>query len=117
MNSCTRFLKLKRSVLILGLIALGSTFAACANEGTKEHKEGKAMPAKTIGEVLSENSNDLLSTSGVVGTGQGLCDNKPCIKVFVTKKTERLMRKIPRVLEGYPVVIEETGKIRTFPQN
>ncbi len=57
-----------------------------------------------------------MSVSGVVGTGQGLCDDKPCIKIFVVKETPEMEQKIPRMLEGYPVVIEETGEIRAFPK-
>jgi hypothetical protein len=28
-----------------------------------------------------------------------------------------LEQKIPKMLEGYPVVIEETGKIKALPDN
>ncbi len=73
------------------------------------------MPKKSIEEVLSEHTRDLMSLSGVVGAGQGLCNGQPCIKVFVIKKTHELEEKIPKTLEGYPVVIEETGRIRAFP--
>jgi hypothetical protein len=53
----------------------------------------------------------------VVGTAKGLCDDKPCIKVFVIEKTLELEKKIPDVLEGYQVMIEETGEIRALPEN
>ena len=75
------------------------------------------MPTKTIEEVLKEHTNELMSVSGVVGTGQGLCDNKPCIKIFVIRKTEALDQKIPDTLEGYPVMIEETGEIKVLPRD
>jgi hypothetical protein len=80
--------------------------------------QGEDMPtAKTIEEVLKENSKELLSVPGVVGTAQGLCDNRPCIKVYVTRKTPALKKKIPDILKGYPVMIEETGEFRTLPKN
>jgi hypothetical protein len=41
--------------------------------------------AKTIVEVLKEHTEELMSLPGVVGTAQGLCDDKPCIKVYVYK--------------------------------
>jgi hypothetical protein len=75
------------------------------------------MPSRTIEEVLKEDSRYLMSITGVVGTGQGLCDTRPCIKVFVIKKTRELEQKIPKVLEGYPVVIEESGEFHALPKN
>ncbi len=75
------------------------------------------MPARTIKDVLKEHTNDLMAISGVVGTGQGLCDGEPCIKVFVIEKTTELSKKIPHSLEDYPVKVEETGPIRALPKN
>lgn len=75
------------------------------------------MPAKTIEEVLKERTKELMSVPGVVGTALGLCDDTPCIKVYVVKKTSELDQKIPDILEGYPVMIEETGEIRALPEN
>ena len=65
-----------------------------------------------IEEVLKKYTDNLMSISGVVGTGQSLCDGKSCIKVFVVKKTQELVGKIPEKLEGYPVKIKETGEFR-----
>lgn len=70
------------------------------------------MPGKAIEKVLKEHTQELMAIPGVVGTGQGLCDEKPCIKVFVIKKTPELDHKIHQILEGCPVAIEETGEIR-----
>ena len=79
--------------------------------------EEKKMSAKKIEDVLKEHTNDLMSVPGVVGTGQGLCDGQPCIKVFVIKKTSELEENIPKRLEGYPVMLEETGEIHALPGN
>ncbi len=65
-----------------------------------------------VEEVLKKYTDNLMSIYGVVGTGQGLCDGKSCIKVFVVKKTSELEDKIPEKLEGYPVKIKETGVFR-----
>jgi hypothetical protein len=62
-----------------------------------------------VEEVLKKYTQNLMTISGVVGTGQGLCDGKFCIKVFVVKKTPELEDKIPEELEGYSVKIKETG--------
>jgi hypothetical protein len=99
------------------MILICSSIATCANETGKDGKEGKQMPQKPIEEVLKEHTNKLMSLPGVVGTAQSLCEGQPCIKVFVSKKTEKLEQKIPKTLEGYPVVIQETGKFKALPDN
>ncbi len=72
------------------------------------------MPKKTIEAVLKEHTGRLMSLPGVVGTAQGLCEGKPCIKVYVEKKTPDLVKQIPSTLEGYEVIIQETGEIRAL---
>ncbi len=53
-----------------------------------------------------------MSIHGVVGTGIGACEGKPCIRIFVAKKTPELLQKIPSKLEGFVVDVQETGEIR-----
>lgn len=68
----------------------------------------------TIEEALQKHSGALMKIPGVVGTGQGMCNDSPCIKVFVKKLTDAISPKIPDTIEGYPVIAEETGMFRTF---
>ena len=55
---------------------------------------------KTIETVLSEHTQRLMDTAGVVGVGIGLCDGEPCIRVFVE---EELTDDLPTSIEGYRV--------------
>ncbi len=48
-----------------------------------------------------------------MGTAIGELGGQPCIKILAVSKTEELVRKIPPVVEGFPVVIEGVGEIRT----
>lgn len=66
----------------------------------------------TITQVQERNTPALMGISGVVGTGVGEQAGRPCIIVFVKAKDESLEARIPAVLEGYPVRIEEVGEIR-----
>ena len=75
------------------------------------------MSAMKIEEVLKKYADNLMSLSDVVGVGQGLCDGEPCIKVFVIKKTQELEEKIPGKIEGYNLKIEETGRVRAYPES
>ena len=72
------------------------------------------MAAKTIEEVLKERTDQWMSIPGVVGTAIGEFRGKPCIKIYVVKKTEELTKKLPSQAEGFPVVIQETGEIRAL---
>jgi hypothetical protein len=72
------------------------------------------MVSPKIEEVLKQHTGAWMAIPGVIGTGQGLCDGKSCIKIFVIKTTEEINKKIPQEIEGYKVKIEETGKVRAY---
>ena len=113
-NTETGHLMLKIIILNIGMILIFSS-VTFANESGKDHGKGTQVPQKPIEQVLKAHTDDLMSLPGVVGTGQGLCNGQPCIKVFVSKKTAKLEKRIPKNLEGYPVVIQETGKFKALP--
>ncbi len=71
-------------------------------------------PRKDINDVLKDHAQELMALPGVVGVYVGLLpDNKTlCLKVMVVRETDDLKKKIPKSLDGYPVVIEESGVIR-----
>ena len=72
------------------------------------------MSGRPLEEVLRANTDRLMAVPGVVGLAEGLCAGRPCIKVFVARKTPDLLKAIPPVVEGYPVDLEETGELRPF---
>jgi hypothetical protein len=74
------------------------------------------VTSKTIEQVQKEHIDDWMSISGVEGTAIGLFEDKPCIKIFSSIKAEQLRDKIPMTIEGYPVIIEETGTFRALDQ-
>ncbi|HWO40832.1 MAG TPA: hypothetical protein VNO43_03410 [Candidatus Eisenbacteria bacterium] len=88
------------------LIALLLTLVGCRGE-----PHGDSAAAQ-IEQVLERHNERLLSIPDVTGTAIGERDGRPCILVFVVKKTPELMKKIPSTLEGFQVVVEETGTIR-----
>lgn len=99
------------SLVILSIFSISHT-----GEKSDILPKGNQMAAKAIVEVLKEHAKTLMSIPGVVGAGQGLCEGKPCIKVFVTKKTPEIEKRIPDILDSYPVTIEETGPIKALPK-
>ena len=72
------------------------------------------MQGRPIEAVLKRHTESLMSLPGVVGTALGECAGKPCIKVFVAKKTPDLLKQLPSALDGYTVTVEETGEFRAL---
>ena len=70
------------------------------------------MSGKTIEQVQEAHTHGWMAIPGVEGTAIGLYKGKPCIKVFASVKARALRAKIPPTVEGYPVIIEETGAFR-----
>jgi len=99
------------------MVVLSSYIAGCAQKIVDKHQGEKKMTAKTIRDVLQEHTDEWMSIPGVVGTAIGEYKGKPCIKVLVVKKTEDLTKKIPAKIEGFPVVIQETGEIRALEKD
>ncbi len=98
-------------MLISRALCLGFFLTACL---CCAHRPERAMPRKDINVVLRENDKELMSLPGVVGVYVGMLDDGKtlCLKVMVEKKTPELERRLPKQLEGYRVLIEESGPIR-----
>jgi len=99
--------------LLTSLVVLAIVAGACSESSAADHLGTGRMAEKKVVEVLKGHTEELMSLSGVIGTAEGLCHGSPCIKVLVIKKTHELEEKIPSTLGGYPVMIEETGKIHS----
>jgi hypothetical protein len=94
---------------LASLLTLGT---GCPDRPT-EKQEQSTQSMKTIDDVIKIHSERLLAIPGVVGVYHGLTDDSvSCLKVMVKKKTHDLEKVIPKTLEGFTVIIEETGEIR-----
>ena len=98
------------NVLKLFLILFLSILSFCSNQtNNKDNGQEELMP---ISKVIEKHSENIMLIKGVVGVYEGRTeDNLPCIKIMVEKITAELQNKLPKKLEGYPVIIEETGVI------
>ncbi len=103
--------RLNGRLVVLGLWILAAG-CSLSSQGTRPHEE--TMPRRDIDAVLRTHENELMAIPGVVGVYVGFMDDDktPCLKVMAVEKTRDLKRQVPKSLEGYPVVIEETGVIR-----
>lgn len=90
---------------LLLLIALICAVAAMA----------QTSPARRdINVVLAAHDKELLAIPGVTGVYVGALPDKEtlCLKVMLVRRTREAARRIPKQLEGYPVITEVTGEIR-----
>lgn len=89
-------------------------FAQC----NAQVKDTSNMNRRPITEVLKENQDSLLAIPGVQGFYQGELENgHQCIVIMLDSLTEANKKAIPDSLEGYPVKIEVTGKIKPLEKN
>jgi hypothetical protein len=106
------------------LLMLVLTLASCSKAQQEEQRpvaksdstKQKVQPQPmTITEVLKKYTDTWMAIPGVIGTGEGRTDdNKPSVIVFAEQETEAIKEKIPRTIEGFPVVIEVTGEVRAL---
>ena len=87
--------------------------AATQDQAGQGGKQGP-VTQRDINDVLRDHDKELLAIPGIVGVYAGLLpDGKtPCLKVMVVKETDELKKKIPDSIEGYPVIIMESGIVR-----
>ena len=55
-----------------------------------------------------------MSLPGVVGTAEGEDSGQACIRVFVVRETPDLLNELPTAIEGYPVVVQDTGEFKAL---
>src|SRR5881398_2266145 len=107
MQSCRRWLQ---PALYLALIA-PIFLSGC---GQNMAQDSSLSPKRDINAVLAAHDKQLLAIPDVVGVSVGVLEDgrTACLKVMLARKNPETERKIPNLLEGYPVVVELTGEIR-----
>ena len=95
------------------LLALALT-AGCRSTGETDAPATQEVPVDRppIATVIADHASRLLALDGVVTVYEGaLEDGSPCLKIGVAARPRELAEEIGDTLEGYPVVIVETGEI------
>jgi hypothetical protein len=76
-----------------------------------KRNERDSDPRDPILTVKERYEAELMSIPGVVGVGIGERDGDIVIVVMVEERTDLIDKRVPAMLEGYRVIIEETGPI------
>jgi len=93
-----------------GVLAVAAWIGGCRAGGGAMTGQPQTRPP--IQQVLERHTDSLLSIPAVVGVAQGESGGRPVVQILVARRTPELEARLPRTLEGYPVVILETGEIR-----
>lgn len=104
-----------RIVFTIAAAALLGSVSGCSRRGTHQ-KATYETTVESIEEVLREHTPQWMSIPGVVGTGIGECDGRPCIRIMVVQKTPELLKRIPSRVQGFVVDLVETGRFRARNQ-
>jgi hypothetical protein len=99
-------------MLVLNAVFFLSGIRGCG--GCSSMDKDQQTSGKTIEQVQEKHTSQWMAIYGVEGTAIGLYKGKPCIKIFSSKKAVDLRAVIPSSVEGYPVIIEETGTFRAI---
>lgn len=86
----------------------------CASCVHHMNEDSTSDTRRDINAVLADHDKELMAIPGVVGVYVGVLSDQqtPCLKVMLARNDLALKSKIPRRLEGYPVVTEVTGEIK-----
>ena len=105
--------ELHRALAVGIALSMGcGALSGCEQDGGTT-KTGTEMNLRPIEKVLEAHTAELMAIPGVVGVYQGaLEDGTSCITVMVVESTPELEARIPKKIEGHPVVIEAGGEIR-----
>ncbi|MBT3942771.1 MAG: hypothetical protein HOC77_04930 [Chloroflexi bacterium] len=72
------------------------------------------MPDQSINEAFDANQESLMALPGVVAVGIGEDSGRPCIVVLVESSDPAIRSGIPGQLDGYAVVVDDSGQITAF---
>ncbi len=68
----------------------------------------------TMDQAVDTHQERLMDIPGVSGIGIGDRNGAPVIVIMVRRLTPELRARLPRELEGHPVILEESGEIIAF---
>ena len=92
------------------------SFSLSPKEDENQNNNPNKVINMTILNVQEKYSDSLMSISGVEGIGIGKKGEKDCIVIFTGNILKENKKKLPKELDGYPVIINKSGKIIALPK-
>ena len=95
-------------------LALLVVTSACG-PNRSEPSPDEHVPRPTIQEVQEAHTPEWMQLPGVVGTGIGLCEGEPCIRIFLSEPSPETEAAIGERVAGYRIDFEVTGRFTPRP--
>ena len=103
----------RAAIVTLTILAAGCRAPSHSSPPAETH-----VPQRSLTAVLANHSPELIRIPGVTTVAESRgADGKPCVLILVTRLTPELRARLPQSLEGWPVVVEESGEIRALPDS
>jgi hypothetical protein len=115
--SCPRFLAYLLLLFFASLVSCAGhpgDESAGARRSTTEPRS-VAVSREDIASVLRRRTPELMAIDGVTGTGEGRDGADTIVVVFVARKTDAILARVPREVDGWRVVIREVGDVTAPP--
>ena len=108
----------RREFVWLALLSIAAVLAVsvlgCRERAGSDSEQVRQMSHRTIQQVLKDKTDEWMAIPGVEGTAIGLFEGEPCIRILASVEPRELRARIPSAVEGYPVIIEQTGTFRAL---
>ena len=77
-------------------------------------KEGwsKESDMQKVENIRVQFESRIMGIEGVVGVGTGLCNDKPCLKIYTSVPTQQVRSKLPEEIIEIDVDFEYVGEIK-----
>ena len=72
------------------------------------------MSETKVEDVIREHTQKLMALPGVVAVGQGEWRGNQCIRIMVSDLNNDTLEQIPDTIEGYKVIVEESGEFKAL---
>ena len=101
-------------LLAIAIIIAVGALSGCSKDDVGDMVKGSLVNEKTIEQILEDRTDQWMAIPGIEGTAIGIFGNEPCIMILSSVAPQQLRSKIPETLNGYNIVIQQTGTFRAF---
>jgi hypothetical protein len=106
---------------LISVVAAGLIHTACVNGNTPSSQHpatGETDLAKSddLGPLITSHSELIMALDDVVGIGESLCDETPCIRILLARENSISRARINEDLRGIPFAIEISGDFTARPK-
>jgi hypothetical protein len=106
---------------LISIVAAGLIHTACVNGNTPSSQhpapgETDLANSADLGQIIASHSELIMGLDDVVGIGEGLCNETPCLRILLARENADSRARINEDLRGIPFTIEVSGDFTALPK-